>query len=27
VTSTVLIGLERGVGKPGHRLLLGGYGS
>ena len=24
---TVLIGLERGVGKPGHRLLLGGYGS
>ena len=24
---TVLVGLERGVGKPGHRLLLGGYGS
>ena len=24
---TVLIGLEHGVGKPGHRLLLGGYGS
>jgi SagB-type dehydrogenase family enzyme len=27
VLVTVLIGLERGVGKPGHRLLLGGYGS
>jgi SagB-type dehydrogenase family enzyme len=23
----VLVGLEHGVGKPGHRLLLGGYGS
>ena len=23
----VLIGLEHGVGRPGHRLLLGGYGS
>jgi SagB-type dehydrogenase family enzyme len=27
VLVTSLIGLERGVGKPGHRLLLGGYGS
>jgi len=27
VLVTMLIGLERGVGKPGHRLLLGGYGS
>jgi SagB-type dehydrogenase family enzyme len=24
---TILVGLEHGVGKPGHRLLLGGYGS
>ena len=27
VLVTTLVGLERGVGKPGHRLLLGGYGS
>ena len=27
VLVTVLVGLEHGVGKPGHRLLLGGYGS
>ena len=27
VLVTTLVGLESGVGKPGHRLLLGGYGS
>ncbi len=27
VLLVVLVGLEHGVGKPGHRLLLGGYGS
>ncbi|MBR7829874.1 nitroreductase family protein [Actinospica sp. MGRD01-02] len=27
VLVAVLIGLEHGVGRPGHRLLLGGYGS
>ncbi|HET9168466.1 MAG TPA: nitroreductase family protein [Actinospica sp.] len=27
VLVSVLVGLEHGVGRPGHRLLLGGYGS
>jgi SagB-type dehydrogenase family enzyme len=27
VLVAVLVGLEHGVGRPGHRLLLGGYGS